>query len=301
MRFALAIGALALVALSACTPDTAYRYTALAPASRPLSWDGRTAKEGRLRLEGTISGERLETNESPQLHDTALHVPDETVEGALTLAVTSGVEVGVRYAYASYAWSEVTANGTAPIPGHPSVTGFGPEVRVALPLDRGKRVRFGFAGNVMDYTVPYAEWQLATCTCASNFIDTSTFGHGTAYSLVDQRTETHLALNIGVYPSVNLNDDGTAGHVFGGFSAHTGFKNDGFTNTNQRGSTVEDSGLIFFLTVGYGVEIEPMRLSAMVALPFTDSSSPVNYSIAGFVSLGVDLELWEGREERKRD
>jgi hypothetical protein len=213
--------------------------------------------------------------------------------------VAPALEIGARYAFASYSWSEETATGTPPIPGHPSVTGFGPELRIAPAIGPKKRVRLGFAGNFMNYTIPYAEWQRATSNSSGNFVDSSTFGGGTAYSLVDHGTETHFALNIGVYPSVNLNDDGSAGHVFAGFSAHTGFKNDGFTNTNQSGSTLEDAGLVFFLTAGYGIEIDPMRLSAMIAYPLTHDSSPVDYAIAGFVSLGVDIELWEGRERRK--
>jgi hypothetical protein len=299
MRVAAVSGVLAMVALSGCTPDTAYRYTALSPAVRPLAWDGRTAKDGSLRVEGSLDVERVDPNLAPQLHDTALHAPDETVEGVVALAVAPGIEIGARYAFASYAWSEVTANGTPPIPGHPAVTGFGPEVRIAPAIDRRRRVRLGFAGNLMNYTVPYAEWTRATCTCPNNFVDSSAIGGGAAYSLVDQGTETHYALSIGVYPSVNLNDDGTAGHVFGGFAAHTGFKNDGFTNVNQSGSTLQDAGLVFFLTGGYGVEIDPMRVSAMLALPLTDAGSPVNYWIAGFVSVGVDIELWEGRERRR--
>ena len=299
MRSVVCSGVLAAVALPACTPDTPYRYTALSPAARPLAWDGHTAKDGSLRVEGSLSFDRLFRNGFPQLHDTALHVPDETLEGVVTLAVAPAVEIGARYAWASYSWSEESATGTPPLPGHPSVTGFGPELRIAPAIGPKKRIRLGFAGNLMNYTIPYAEWQRTTCNCPGNFVDSSTVLGGTAYSLADHGTESHFALNIGVYPSVNLNDDGTAGHVFAGFSAHTGFKNDGFTDTNQSGSTLEDAGLVFFLTAGYGVEIDPLRLSAMLAYPFTDSSSPVDYAIAGFVSVGVDIELWEGHERRK--
>ena len=151
----------------------------------------------------------------------------------------------------------------------------------------------------MDYATPYAEWQRCPCAPGSNvFVDTSGFGGNAAYSLIHQGSEGHWAANIAFYPAVNLTEDGRAGHVFGGISAHTGFRNDGFTNTNASGSTVESTGFIYFLAVGYGIQIEPIRLSALLSLPLTDASSPVNYAVTGFVSVGVDIGLWDGDEKK---
>jgi hypothetical protein len=297
MRFAVALPLLGL--LVACSPSTTYRYSALTPAAHPLAWDGTIAKEGRLRLEGTLTRDALYTNLFPVLHDTALHVPSATLEGAATLAISRDVELGARYSYASYEWSQATATGTPPLPDHPHVSGFGPEIRIAIPLDRRRRFTLGLGGNLMNYTTPYSEWQICPCAPGSNvFVDTSSIGANTAYGLVQQGTETHWATNFAIYPSFNLSDDGRMGHVFGGISAHTAFKNDGFTDLNQSGSTIQNAGLVYFLALGYGASFEPIRVSALVALPLTNEGSPVNYAIAGFLSVGVDIPLWDGREPK---
>jgi hypothetical protein len=288
-----------LVTFTACTPDAPYRYTALVPAAHPLAWDGRTAKDGELRVEGTIGGNSIGQNAAPQLHDTALHVPDVTLQGALFLAVAPGLELGGRYTYSSYAWSEISAAGTPPLPSHPSVSGFGPELHLSVPLDKRKRFALGLAGNLMNYTTPYAEWQ-AVSSCAPGptcFVDTSTIGGNSPYSLFAERSETHWTTNIAIYPSMNVATDSSAGHAFAGLSAHTGFKNDGFTNAGQNGSTLQDAGLIFFFGAGYGIDLAPAHLAAMIALPL--SSSPIAYGLTGFLSLGADIELWEGQETRR--
>jgi hypothetical protein len=285
---------LAPMSLVACMPPpTPYRYTGLIPAAKPLAWDGRTAKEGTLRIEGTLDQNWIDRNVAPQIHDTALHVPNTTVEGAATLAVNRYIEVGARATYANYDWSDVTANGTMPLPSRPSTWGIGPEIRVAFPFDRRQQWALGLAANFMRYEVPYAEWQLATTPCTPSATCQTDFLSNAQYKLYDERSESHYTLNIAVYPSVNLGPHGEYGHVFGGFSVHTGFKNDGFTDMAQNGSTIQDAGLVFFGGAGYGVKIDIVRLSAMATVPFTGGDSPVNYGFSGFLTAGVDLELWE--------
>jgi hypothetical protein len=300
MRSLLVAAAGALLLVGCTPPATPYRYSAVIPAAHALSWDGRTVNDGHLRLEGTLTVNTVEQNVAPQLHDTAVRVPDETLEGAAAIAIVPGLELGARYSYAAYAWTEDSAAGTLPLPSHPSVWGVGPEVRFTIPLDRYKRFALGFAGNALDYTVPYAEWTKETCapgpTC---LVVPVPAGGTTTYGLTDERSESHWTLSFGVYPSFALGDDEEYGHVFAGFSAHTGFKNDGFTDTPSTGSTIEDAGLIWMLGGGYGITLEPLKLSAMVSLPFTSQSSPVNYGVTGFFTAGVDLELWEGREDRR--
>lgn len=301
MRPLLVAAAGVFLVLGCTPPATPYRYSAVIPAAHALSWDGRTVNDGHLRLEGTITVNTVEQNVAPQLHDTAVRVPDETLEGAAAIAIVPGLELGARYTYASYAWTEDSAAGTLPLPSHPSVWGIGPELRFTIPLDRHRRFALGFAGNALDYTIPYAQWTKETCTVGPTCLVVPTPAGGTAtYGLTDERTESHWTLSFGVYPSVALGDDEEYGHVFAGFSAHTGFKNDGFTDTASNGSTVEDAGLIWMLGGGYGITLEPVKLSAMVSLPFTSQSSPVNYGVTGFFTAGFDLELWEGHEDRRQ-
>ena len=294
------LGLFAALGLSACTPSTNYRYTGLVPAAHALAWDGRTAADGSLRLEGSMAQSTVRRDIVPVRGDTALRVPNTTLEGAAFLAAVPNIELGVRYAYAAYAWSEPSAEGTMSLPSHPSVWGIGPEIRAAIPFDKRKRFMVGVAANVMRFDVPYAEWQKTPAcmlgpTCA---FDTYAGDAGTYYKLVDEKSEAHFTLAIAVYPSLLLGQDGEYGHVFGGFAVHSAFKNDGFTDTSSNGSTIQDAGLLFVMGAGYGIAFEPFRLAAMLTLPTTTSSSPVNYGMGGFFTVGVDLELWESKEAR---
>jgi hypothetical protein len=302
------VGALAaLSALSGCTPATDYRYTGLVPAARALAWDGRTSPDGSLRIDGTMSSTSVHRNLDPQAHDTALHVPNTTFEGSAHLAATPEVELGARYAYAAYDWSEASAQGTMPLPSKPSVWGVGPEIRATIPLDRRKQWAIGLAGNLMRYETPYAEWQLLKSgTCNPNAdvkcaFDPFAFSRaGAYYTLNAERSESHVTMNIAVYPSLALGRDGDYGHLFGGFAVHSTFKNDGFTDTQSSGSTIQDAGLIYIAGIGYGVAFDPMHVAAMLTLPLTTSSSSINYGPSGFVTVGVDLSLWESKAEKRK-
>lgn len=53
--FALTVSfSLLALALNNCTPTTPYRNSAMAPAARPIPFDGRTAEKGSLRVDGSI-------------------------------------------------------------------------------------------------------------------------------------------------------------------------------------------------------------------------------------------------------
>jgi hypothetical protein len=265
---------------------TNYRYTGFVPAARALAWDGRTVPAGSLRLEGAADLSTIHENLTPQIHDTALHIPNETLEGAAMIALVPGFELGGRFAYSSYLWSADSALGTLPLLNDPAVWGIGPEMHVTIPLDHETRWAFGIGANIMSYQVPYAKWQLDMGCMPS-----PTCQQG--YSLVEQRSEGHVALNIAAYPSVALGRHGELGHIFGGLGAHSGFKNDGFTNMNQNGSGIQDAGLIFVLGAGYGIHFQNLLASIMIAQPLTSGTSPVSYGVGGFLTLGGAVELWE--------
>ncbi len=293
-----------VIASTACTPTSPYRYSGFVPAAHALAWDGRVANGGTLRLEGTMVASTVDRNLVPQLHDTALRVPNTTMEGAAFLAPNKFIEIGVRYAYAAYVWSEPSATGTLPLPSHPSVWGSAPEIRVAIPLEKRHGFKLGVAANLMRYVTPYGEWQqvlsMRAVTSGGDVAayDPTTLG-GTYYNLLEEKSESHVALNFAIYPSVDLGQGDELGHLFAGLSFSTGFKNDGFTNMAVNGSTIQDTALIPIVGVGYGINIDALRLSGMVTLPLTDSTSAIDFGVGGFVTLGLDLELWEPRETRR--
>jgi hypothetical protein len=269
--------------LAGCTPTTQYRNTGLIPAAHALPWDGRTVAPGSLRIEGTAVLAGVHENLAPQIGDTALYVPNLGVEGAATIGVARGLELGVRAAYARYSWSSPSAVGAPPLVGNPEVAGAGPEVRFTIPLDEAGRWTIGVAGNMMNYEVPYAEWKLTgSGACAAG----TTCSGG--YTLVEQSADGHVTMNFAAYPSYSFGPD--LGHVFTGFSVHSGFKNEGFTNTPSNDS-VQDAGLIFVWAAGYGLNYRGLVMSMIAELPITPGGSPISYTPGGSFSFGAAFDL----------
>jgi hypothetical protein len=307
MRFAFLLGAVtALAAVTGCVPDTTYRYSAVVPAARPIAWDGRTARAGTLRVEGTLTDSPIGTNLFPQEHDTAVLVPQWTMEGAATLAVTSNVEIGARAAYASYDWTQPSALGTMPVPGSPSSWGLGPELRVTLPLDKQRHFAIGLAGNLMQYQTPYAEWQLVgacpasatSLTCAPAW-DSGIFGSD-QYTLVASKSESHWLYSLGAYPSYAFGDHGEYGHAFALLGLTSGLGNDGFTNKPQNGSTIHGTTMVL-VGAGYGFSYEMLHVMGMLYRPFYDATSEIQYGFGFQLGVGVNLDLWQPSGNAARD
>jgi hypothetical protein len=294
----LALAAGALGVLSGCAPESQYRYTASIPAVRPVAWDGRTPKTRSLSLEGTISHTDTNTNYFPQLHDTAVWVPQWTAEGAAFISLSSQVQLGVRGAYASYDWARASAVGTMPVPGAQGSWGIGPELRLSFPVDREKRWAIGIAGNFMNYQVPYAEWTLTGPTSTTNpvtCVPSTTCVND--YSLHDTQNEGHWVYNLGVYPSFAIGDGGRYGNAFALVGATAGFKNDGFTNQPTNGSTVDTIGPIFMFGLGYGIHYDVMHATLLAYRPTTGTGSPVDYNFGVQLALGVDFDITLHDEE----
>ncbi|MEO7113171.1 MAG: hypothetical protein ABI183_22220 [Polyangiaceae bacterium] len=297
-------GASALWALLGCNPETPYRYTALTPAARPIPWDGRAAKGGEVRIEGALSKDTVYQKAFPQIHDTALNVPEMTAEGSISIAPIKGFEIGVRGSYAAYAWSQPSIDGTEPLPSHPAVWGIGPEAKGTINIDKNRRFAIGIAGNFMRYETPYAEWSLTgpgtanlqatpcagpTPTCT---IDPQTLGSA-HYNLFAEKSEGHYTVTLGVYPSFDFTGDGEYGHIFGVLAGTTGFENDGFTDKAQNGSTLTAFLFIPIVGVGYGIDINPVRASFMIYDPLTTYGSPVYYGPSAMGTIGFDIDLWD--------
>jgi hypothetical protein len=293
---------LASTALAGCTPASPFRYSALVPAARPISWDGKAAKDGTARIEGSIAKGSVVENETPILHDTAVWVPHTTIEANAALAVGPGVEVGGRFAYSSFDWSDPSALGTMPMPKHPAITGYGPELRATIPLDPRRRWAIGFAGNLMQYRIPITQWtKVSACLpgdiCATDTSTTTGLG-GTTYKLTEERVDPMWVYNVGLYPSLSFGDHGELGHLVGVLAMHLGFKNDGFTDSTSTKGAVEGAGPILTMGAGYGIAFHPVHASVLLFTPLTSSHAPVRYGLGGVLTVGFDLELWESEEER---
>lgn len=291
--------AIALAALGGCTPSTPYRYTGLAPAAKPLPFDGRTAPDGSIRAEGHIAVAEVAQKPYAEIHDTALHVPEVTAEGSVMLAPTRGFEFGVRGSYAAYGWSSASTSGTLPLPSRGPTYGFGPEAHGTIRFGRTKAFGLGFGANLVFNSLPFAQWtrtDVPPATCSPG-VPCVRDKNGVEYALFGEARETHLTFTAAVVPSYAFGPGGEYGHAFGSFGLTTGFENDGFTDRAQNGSTIASSGPIFVPGAGYGVDLlDVVHASAMLYWPITTLDSPVRYGPGGMLSLGFDLEIFHGRE-----
>ncbi len=280
-----------------CTPATPYRYSGMVPAARPIPFDGRTAEEGTARLEGSITRSNVHENLTPQLHDTALWVPHTTIDASGAIAIAKGVELGGRFTYSSYDWSRPSALGTMPLHRHPTGIGFGPELRATIPVQGAFAI--GLAGNVLQHRMPTAEYTRTTTPCATGevcFTDPSTTElGGTTYRLTKEGLEWHWSYGVYAYPSYAFGD-GRYGHLFGMLGLQRVFQNDGFTDKTAKGDAIQGAGALTIVGIGYGISLTPVRVSASAYKPLTESDSPIRYGWGGILSLGFDLELWEGRK-----
>lgn len=297
----IALGVVALIHITGCSPSTQFRRSALVPAASLVEWDGRTAPRGSLRVEGAVSAVGVERNVLPQPGDAALHVPTVMLHGAAAIAATNGLELGARYSYGAYDWSSESAEGTVPIRSGGATWGLGPELRGTIRFGKEGAFALGLVANYLFYSVPVAEWERdSSCirlTTPSCYTDAFTTSGETGYRLRNQDTKSTAALAFGIYPSF-APVGGKYGHVFAGIGAHSGFKNDGFSN-NVNGAVLEGAGLIFLVGVGYGIKIDMFRAAAMLDFPLTNVDSPVNYTtLGGFVTIGVDIPVFGAHEAR---
>ncbi|MFO0758438.1 MAG: hypothetical protein U0359_18240 [Byssovorax sp.] len=290
--------AVSTFALEGCTPDTPYRYTAVTPTPRAIPWEGRGNHAGTLHLEGSaIGGDGMPTvvPKVPEVHDTALHVAKLSLQGAALVEPVQGVQVGVRASYTSYDWTRETAFGTMPMPNAPSLVGFGPEVRIWLPFDRRERFALGIAGNILYYDVPFAEWTRQDCATSPTCAESPTTTSGTAtYVLSHLSSEPHFVWNLGLYPSVGLGDHARYGDIVAMLAVTEGFQNDGFAETKSVDGRLS-TYVVPIVGAGYGFRYQWARIAAGLQWPVSSAESPVQYGPSGWLTLGVDASLWNGK------
>jgi hypothetical protein len=262
--------------LPGCAPISQYRYSGMTPAARPIAWDGYPSHAGEAHVDATVTHTEVAESPFPELHDSALHVASTTVEGNASITPVRGLDIGMRWSYSAYAWTQQTAVGTMPLPNEPSLFGIGPEIRGALFLDHDKHFALGLAASALVYQVPWAAYKLQS---------------GTTYALAQTGTDTDWTLALGIYPSYSFGPDGRYGTVFGVLGLHTSFKNDGFTDTPSTGSSITEDGFVPYAGLGYGIHAPYFHASAMLYVPISIDST--YYGPGGMITIGVDLPLWK--------
>jgi hypothetical protein len=269
--------------LAGCAPISQYRYSGMTPAPRPIAWDGYPSHAGELHGDVSVTHTEVAENLLPELHDSALHVAATTIEGNASITPVRGLDIGVRWSYADYSWTQETAVGTMPLPKNPSLFGIGPEIRGALFLDHEKHFALGIAASVLVYQVPWAAY---------------TLGSGTSYTLVKTGSDSDWTLAAGIYPSYSFGPDGRYGTAFGVLGIHSSFKNDGFTDTPSNGSSITEDGFVPYAGFGYGIHTPYFHASAMLYMPVTIDST--TFGPGGMITLGFDLPLWTPSTNHQR-
>lgn len=285
----------------ACAPNTPYRNAAMVPAVRPMTWDGRTAEAGTIRVEGTGSFGDVSRDPFPTVHQSALHVPNTMVDGVAMIAPVDGVELGFHGSYAHYAWTEASAQGTPPIPSRPAIYGLGPQARFSFPVDKGRHVFFGFGLGAQLYSLPYARWTRNNpggnssasggFNCGAGGCSGSALGEAwspSTYRLTEESSEVFVTTQGAIAIAGTV--DPKYGHAFATFGVHTAFKNDGFA-TEPKADPISTNGWTGVAALGYGIALYPVRFSGMVYKPLTTSASEVNYTVGGMLSAGVEIDV----------
>jgi hypothetical protein len=263
------------LAVAGCVPITPYRYTGMTPAPRPIAWDGYPSHAGEVHGEVALSHTAVYEKLSPQIHDTALHVAATTIDGAASITPVRGLDVGLRWSYAAYAWTRPSANGTMPLPSRPDLWGVGPEVRGSFFVDHDKHVALGIAANLMHYQVPWAAYALS--------------GSST-YDLMAQGSDSDWTMSFGFYPSYSFGPDGKYGTAFAMLAAQTSFKNDGFATTASNGSTIQENGFIPMFGGGYGFHTRMFHMGILGFVPLAGNG--IDFGPGFMLTVGLDLELW---------
>ena len=163
-----------------------------------------------------------------------------------------------------------------PLPSRPSLFGFGPEVKLAFALDPKRRFSLGFAANAMLYSLPWALWQAGDCSPSC------------VYTLVRQDRDNSFVFSGGFYPSYAFGDGGRLGNVFLMLGAHTDFKNDGFTDTQASGSTIQTSGLVGLIGGGGSLHVGGAKLGLLLFTPFTRAADGARQMPGAMLTLGWD-------------
>jgi hypothetical protein len=292
MHLAVVSVAFASLVLAGCAPASPYRHTALAPSAQLPSFDGRTAPEGTLRVEGSVYAKGIVQDLLPQLGSTALWTPAFEANGTLALAVSDSVELGVRGAFAHGSWLTTSAVGTPPLGSERAYVGVGPELRATFFNRGGRGFALGLVLGAVASRVPTASWQRLSAPCsdpATCYTDPTSLGLGN-YRLTKTGNEDVLTTSAFLYPTYAFGEG--YGHVIGAFGVTSNFKNDGFSNS-PNGSPIEPAALVPVAGFGYGVSWHGARLSALGYVPLKASGEGVNYGPGAVVTVGGDLSLWK--------
>ncbi len=302
-----------LYALTGCGLSAEYRNSAVVPAARPINWDGRTAGGGAIRAEGSLSYEGGGASPTdvrsaqgvldfaeyalPEMHATAVHVPQTTLDGYVGFGVADSVEIGMRGSYASYSWTRQSKVGTMPIPSKSAVWGLGPELRLGWKF--GNHFALGVAGNLLYTKMPVSSWQRDE-GCFNAMLETRDgvpesglpssveydgSGCHSGYTLISESTESAATFSLGVYPSLSFDAADKWGHVFLSASIARTFQNDGFSDTPVQGALVQGDGVVPFFGLGYGVALGPVDVTAQGYVPLS-AASALDYGTGFALSLG---------------
>ncbi len=266
--------------IAGCAPITPYRYTGMTPAARPIAWDGYPSHAGEVHGELSVSHTAVVEKLFPEIHDTALEVASTNIEAAASISPVRGLDIGIRFSYAAYAFTERTAVGTMPVPGNPNLWGVGPEARGAFFLDHEKHYALGFAASFMHYQVPWAAYTLAG---------------GSAYAFDHAGSDSDWTMTFGIYPSYSFGPDGKYGTFFLLAGGTNSFKNDGFATSPSSGSTIQEDGFLALVGGGYGLHTPYFHVNAMTYVPI---GGTINYGPGALLTLAFDLPLWHPKGGR---
>ncbi|MCA9612095.1 MAG: hypothetical protein R3B99_09650 [Polyangiales bacterium] len=212
--------------VTACSPATQYRRTALVPTPPA---DGMTQPQRRTaELSMTATVNPVTSDLVPSYGDPAMQAAETTFTGQARFRLGEHFRLGGQLLYSHASLAHETAAGTPPMPGE-SVVGGGPQMSAGF---AGEHWHVGFGAMATLVSVPWAAWERNDDAPDVDRESVDVLDH---YHLAVQGRELRLmfATSVGVTWIVHPWFEG-----FGGVSVQSAFENVGFDDQERTGSTL---------------------------------------------------------------
>ncbi len=264
-----------LVLLAGCAPLTQYRRSALTPAPAPPPWHGEPLGAANAELGVQVGGRSVDERPVAQVGDPALWIPEFEVNATVMGGITDWFDLGGVVTYSHVKLAEANTVGTPPLPADADdVWAVGPVLAMGGKFLDGRMFAGGFAA--LEYvSLPWSTWELTSVT-------------GPQYRLKDSGYDQGLLYRFGAFlggrPIPML-------AIYGGIIAASSWVNDGFSDHQASGSTLEQAGPAWLPVLGVSLDFDPdVPLYLRSALTFPIDSDAADYFPLGWdTSIGVKL------------
>jgi hypothetical protein len=263
---------------AACAPTTRYRREALVPSPQAPPYRGETMGQKHMEFQVQLAGSHVEQEDLVELHDDALWVPEFMINAAGMFGVVDFLDLGFVVSYAHYAWANRSAHGTPPPPNNDGkhVFAIGPQLGMGAKFLDGKLFTGGYL-SLQYARLPWSEWALR---------DPDDPLHSACYEPIDDGGDNEFYYRLGVYfggrpikwLALNV-----------GIVVHASWINDGFTNEEKSGSTLEQALPVIMPLIGARLDMKMIFLETFLTFPISMEQEIDYFPVGWSAGLGVRI------------